>query len=131
VDDGDKGLEIVYTGRKNIYFVLGRLEQPRQNKNLLYRHDKPDELAKEGLFSFVHFEPPFTLVSTVSRGHHTQRYYNNLGRPLPFSMTGGKGVDKLLIISCDYRLSCNLFNFWKVESLKVSTGRIAFIDGDR
>jgi hypothetical protein len=29
--DGDKGIEIVYGEEKN-YFVLGRLEQPRQNK---------------------------------------------------------------------------------------------------
>ncbi len=37
--DGDKGIEIVYGAvRKKKIFVLGRLEQPRQNKNLLYRH---------------------------------------------------------------------------------------------
>jgi hypothetical protein len=29
------------------YFVPGRLEQPRQNKNLLYRHDHPIEPTKE------------------------------------------------------------------------------------
>jgi hypothetical protein len=44
VDDGDEGIEIVYTVRKNI-FVPGRVEQPRQNKNFLYWHDKPYELA--------------------------------------------------------------------------------------
>ncbi len=32
--DKDKEIEIVY-GEEKIYFVLGRLEQPRQNKKLL------------------------------------------------------------------------------------------------
>jgi hypothetical protein len=52
-------------------FVLGRLEQPRKNKNLLYRHDKPDEPTKKGplSFYFVLFESPFTSVSKVIRGH--------------------------------------------------------------
>jgi hypothetical protein len=40
--DGDKGIEIVY-GEEKKYFVLGLLEQPRQNRNLLYRHKKPNE----------------------------------------------------------------------------------------
>ncbi len=34
--DGDKGMEIV-----------GPLEQPRENKNLLNRHDKPNEPTKK------------------------------------------------------------------------------------
>ncbi len=50
------------------YFVLGRLEQPRQNKNLFYRHDKLDEPTKKGPLSFVLLESPFTSVSTVSSG---------------------------------------------------------------
>jgi hypothetical protein len=33
--------------RKN-YFVQGQLEQPRKGKNLLYRHDEPNEQTKEG-----------------------------------------------------------------------------------
>ncbi len=66
--DGDKRIEIVYTVRKT-YFVLGRLEQPRQDKNLLYPHDKPNEPTMEGSLSFLLFEFPFTSVSTVSRGH--------------------------------------------------------------
>ncbi len=37
--DWDKGIEIVY-GEEKKYFALGRLEQPRQNKNLLSRKDK-------------------------------------------------------------------------------------------
>jgi hypothetical protein len=34
--------------RKKI-FLLGQLEQPRQNKNLVYRHGKPNEPTKKGL----------------------------------------------------------------------------------
>jgi hypothetical protein len=64
--DGDKIIEIVY-GEEN-YFVLGP-EQPRKNKNLLNQHDKPNKPTKEGPFSFVILESPFTSVSTVSRGH--------------------------------------------------------------
>jgi hypothetical protein len=56
--------------RKKI-FVVGRLEQQRQDKNLIYQHDKPNEPTKEGPLPFVLFEPPFTSVSTVSRGHHS------------------------------------------------------------
>jgi hypothetical protein len=51
----------------HVYFVLGRLEQPRQGKNILNRHDSPNEPTKEGPFSFALFESP--SVSTVSRGH--------------------------------------------------------------
>ncbi len=65
---GDKKIEIVY-GEEKKYFVLGRLEQPRRNKNLLYQHDKPNEPTKEGPPSFVLFETQFTSVSTVSRIH--------------------------------------------------------------
>jgi hypothetical protein len=35
----------------------------------LYRHCKPNEPTKKGFLSFVLFESPFALVSTVSRGH--------------------------------------------------------------
>ncbi len=45
--DGDIWSEIVYGEVKK--FVLGRLEQARQDTNLLYRHDKPNEPTKEGL----------------------------------------------------------------------------------
>jgi hypothetical protein len=51
------------------YFVLDRLEQPRQDKNLFYRHEKPNEPTKEGPLSFVLLEFPFASVSTVSRGY--------------------------------------------------------------
>ncbi len=50
------------------YFVLGWLEQPRQYKNLLYRHDEPNEPTMERPLSFVLMSPPFGSVSTVSRG---------------------------------------------------------------
>jgi hypothetical protein len=62
--DGDKSIEIVYDEEKK--FVLGLLKQPKKNKNLLYKHDKPNEPTKEGSPSFVLFESPFTSVSTVS-----------------------------------------------------------------
>ncbi len=55
--------------KKQTYFVLGRLEMSRQNKNLLCQQDKPNEPTKEGSLLFVLFESPFTSVSKVSRGH--------------------------------------------------------------
>jgi hypothetical protein len=54
--DGDKGIEKVYCEEK--IFLLGQLEQPRQNKKLLYRHDKPNEPTKKVTLSFVLFELP-------------------------------------------------------------------------
>jgi hypothetical protein len=65
--DRDKGIEIVH-GEEKI-FVLGRLEQPRQDKIFLYRHGKPNEPTKKGPLSFVLFESPSTSVLTVSKGH--------------------------------------------------------------
>ncbi len=62
-----KGWNSVRWGKK--YFVLGKLEQLRQDKNPFYLLDKPKEPTKEGLLSFVLFESPFTSVSTVSRSH--------------------------------------------------------------
>ncbi len=58
-----------YCTVRNKHFVLGRQEQSRQKKNLLYRHDKPNESTKEGPLSFALFVSPFTSVSTASRGH--------------------------------------------------------------
>jgi hypothetical protein len=55
--DRDKGIYIVYGEEK--YFVLCRLEQPRLNKNLSYRHDKPNEPTMKGPLSFVLFKSPF------------------------------------------------------------------------
>jgi hypothetical protein len=68
--------------RKKKYFVLGPLEQPRKNKNLLNQHDKPNKPTKEGLLSFVILESPFTSVSTFSRGHPSLvclSVYTNIG----------------------------------------------------
>jgi hypothetical protein len=62
VGDRDK---IMY-GEDEIYFVLGRQEQPRKNKNLLYRQDKRNEPSNKVPLSF---ESPFTSVSTVGRSH--------------------------------------------------------------
>ncbi len=64
---GQRNWNSVRWGKK--YFVLGHLGQPRQNKNLLYRHDKPREPTKKGPLFFVLFKSPFTSVSTVSRGY--------------------------------------------------------------
>jgi hypothetical protein len=66
--DGDKRIETEYSEEKNI-LILGWLEQPRQRKDFLYWHDKPNEPTKKGPLSFVLFESPYTSVSTVSRGH--------------------------------------------------------------
>ncbi len=65
---GDKWSEIVY-GEEKINFVLGRLEQLRQDKILLYQQDKPNEPTKEGPLSCILLESPFASVSPVSRGH--------------------------------------------------------------
>ncbi len=65
---GQRHCNSVQWGKKK-YFVLGRLERPRQNKILLYWHDKPNEPTKEEPLTFVLFESPFTSLSTVSRGH--------------------------------------------------------------
>jgi hypothetical protein len=48
--------------------LLGRLGQPRQNKNLLYRHDEPNEPTKEGPLSFVLFESRFMSASICQEG---------------------------------------------------------------
>ena len=50
-----KGIEILYSVGEENYFVPDQLEQPRQNKNLLYRHDKPNGPTKKGPLSFVLF----------------------------------------------------------------------------
>jgi hypothetical protein len=68
LDDGVRRNEMM-CGEENFLFVLGQLEKPRQNKNLLYQHGKSNEPTKEGPLSFVLFESPFTSVSKVSRGH--------------------------------------------------------------
>jgi hypothetical protein len=39
--DGDTGIEIVYVEEE--IFVVGRLEQPRQNQNLLSQHYRPNK----------------------------------------------------------------------------------------
>jgi hypothetical protein len=64
--DVDKGIKIVNGEGKNI--CTWSTEQPKQNKNILYQHDKPNEPTKERPLSFVLFKPQFTSVSTVSKG---------------------------------------------------------------
>jgi hypothetical protein len=54
---------------KKIFSTGPTIEQSRQDKNLLFRPDKPNEATEEEPLSFVLFESPFASVSTVSRGH--------------------------------------------------------------
>jgi hypothetical protein len=54
--------------RKKI-FSTGPTRAAEAEKNLLYRHDKPYELTKEGPLLLVLIEYPYTSVSSVSRGH--------------------------------------------------------------
>ncbi len=76
---------------KKKYFVLGQLEQPRQDKNWLYRHDKPNEPAKEGPLSFELFELPFTSIQQ-SQGA-TTLYSLSSHRQL-LSKVSGPGSEK-------------------------------------
>ncbi len=69
--NGDKWIEIVYGEEE--YFESDRIELPRQDKNLLYRHDKLSEPTKEWTLSYVLPESPFTSVLTVSRSHLSLR----------------------------------------------------------
>jgi hypothetical protein len=79
---GDKKLKYLYDEEKNICTV----EQPRQNKNLWYRHEKPNKPTKEGPISFVLFESPFTSVSTVSSVHSSLDFLvKSLGRRILIS----------------------------------------------
>ncbi len=87
------------------YFVLGRQEQPRQDKNLLYWHDKPSKPSKEGPLLFVLFESPLPSVSSVSRGHPSL-----VSVILPFI--------KLSNCKCKNNLNIHLFNYFN------STGRL-------
>jgi hypothetical protein len=59
VDDGDKLSEIVYSEGK--IFCTGRLEQPRQDKNILYQPSEPNKPTKEDPLYFLslpHFQHP-------------------------------------------------------------------------
>jgi hypothetical protein len=61
--------ELKFCKVKKKYFELGRIEQLRREKNILYLHDKPKEPTKEEPLTCVLFASPFTSVSTFSRGH--------------------------------------------------------------
>jgi hypothetical protein len=54
--NGDRGIEIMFGEEKKI-FVLGQQGQLRQDKNLLYRHDKPNEPTKKELFHLSSLSP--------------------------------------------------------------------------
>ncbi len=69
--DGEQGIKIAYGEEK---YILGRLEPPRQNKNLLFRYDMPNKPAKKRPLSFVLFESPLQgpPLSSLS-GYHPMR----------------------------------------------------------
>ncbi len=57
--------QMKWNSEKN--FVLGRIEQRRKDKNLLYMHNsKP---TKEGPLSYVPLESPFASVPAIGRGN--------------------------------------------------------------
>ncbi len=65
---GFKGTEIVY-GEEKKYFALGRLEQPRQDKNLLCRHNEPNEPRA----------PSYCMYSTVNLVPHLPQFQQTAG----------------------------------------------------
>ncbi len=77
----------------NKYFVLGQLEQPRQDKNLLYRHYEPNEPTMEGPLSYVLLESPFASVSPVRRGHPTLLSLVASITIFPISFSSGRWQD--------------------------------------
>jgi hypothetical protein len=87
-----------------------RLDQPRQNKNLLYRYGKPNEPTKEGSLSIVLFESPFTSVSAVSRAHPS--LVSLLLIPLP--NTTRSPLSKLLVT---LNSTFEFFSGWNVHQL--------------
>jgi hypothetical protein len=65
-DAGDKGIEIVYGEEENILYWV---EYSSQDKKSLVPA-RQAQLTNQGkTLSFVHFESPFTSVSTGGRGH--------------------------------------------------------------
>ncbi len=65
------------------YFVLSRLEQQRQNKNILHRHDRPNKPTKKEPISFVLFESQFTSVKFQQSPGATSLYSLCLPTPPP------------------------------------------------
>jgi hypothetical protein len=71
---------------KNI-FVLGRLEQPRQDKNQLYRHEKPNEPTKESRTD------PFHLYSLSP---HSPQFQQLAGTAFLYSLSGTSNATSYL-----------------------------------
>ncbi len=67
---GDEVIELNSEQWEKKIFVSGQLEQSTQDKNLMYRHKKPNKPTKDGPLSYVLLESPFASVSTV-RGHRS------------------------------------------------------------
>jgi hypothetical protein len=55
--------------KRKILICTGLTRAAKEGKNLLHRHDEPNEPTKKGSLSYVLQESPFASVSTVSRGH--------------------------------------------------------------
>jgi hypothetical protein len=65
LSDGDKKIEIEYD--EETFFVLGRLEQPKRDKNHWYLPSLTNQPRKD-LFHNVLLESPFTSVSNTQQG---------------------------------------------------------------
>jgi hypothetical protein len=80
--DGEKLIEIVKSEKKKKYFLPGRLEQPRQDKNLLYQHEEPNEPTKD----------PFHLYSSSPHSAQFQLSAGPLATPFLVSLLKTTGV---------------------------------------
>jgi hypothetical protein len=65
-----KGAGSSLISNRNMLFVPGRLEQPRQETTLLYLHNGPKEPPKEGPLSCVLLESPFASVQQSDRNYY-------------------------------------------------------------
>jgi hypothetical protein len=70
---------------RKIIFGTGLTRAAKAGKNLLYRHEEPNEPTKERPLSFVLFKSPFTSVSSVSRG------------PTPLNISVDKNITYILL----------------------------------
>ncbi len=98
---GQRHWNSVRWGKK--YFELGRREQPRQGKNVLYQHDKPNESTKEGPFTCT-LEIPIYLSFNSQQG-------------LPLSSLSGRAIQiTSLSMTLDDTTKHHQGNFKKSES---------------
>jgi hypothetical protein len=84
------------------------VKHPWQNKNLLYRHYKPNEPTKEGSHSIELFKSPSTSVSTVSRGHPSLVYLSLIQSTKCTKVTNHEPVKSMnCTLSVDVLLQAN------------------------